>query len=285
MKTLTAGLAAHVALETTTMASCWKVTRATDGQVLGFTSHDEDLVVSGVTYTAATGYKATAIQTTAQFAVDNLDIEGVLDSAGLLDVDLAAGLWDFSTVEIFEVNWADLTQGTLKQRKGWLGEVRTGRVGFVAELRGVMQKLQQSLGRLYGSGCDADLGDARCKVVLGGSPSLYTVSGAVTSVTSNRVFADSSRTEANGWFDQGKITWTSGENDDLSMEVKSYLLAGGAISLVLPMGYTVTIGDAYTMTAGCDKTFATCVSKFGNSVNFRGFPSVPGVKRLISGGM
>ena len=47
MKTVSAGLEAHLALEATTLATCWKVTR-TDGTVYGFTSHDKDLVVSGV---------------------------------------------------------------------------------------------------------------------------------------------------------------------------------------------------------------------------------------------
>ena len=30
------------------------------------------------------------------------------------------------------------------------------------------------------------------------------------------------------------------------------------------------------MTAGCDKSFATCKAKFDNAVNFRGFPHLPG---------
>jgi hypothetical protein len=35
-------------------------------------------------------------------------------------------------------------------------------------------------------------------------------------------------------------------------------------------------GDAFTVTAGCDKHFATCQAKFANAVNFRGFPHMPG---------
>jgi uncharacterized phage protein (TIGR02218 family) len=37
----------------------------------------------------------------------------------------------------------------------------------------------------------------------------------------------------------------------------------------------VEAGDAFTITAGCDKHFKTCKAKFDNSVNFRGFPHVP----------
>jgi uncharacterized phage protein (TIGR02218 family) len=35
-------------------------------------------------------------------------------------------------------------------------------------------------------------------------------------------------------------------------------------------------GDTFTVTAGCDKHFDTCVAKFNNAVNFRGFPHIPG---------
>ena len=35
-------------------------------------------------------------------------------------------------------------------------------------------------------------------------------------------------------------------------------------------------GDAFIVTAGCDKLFATCRDRFANVVNFRGFPHIPG---------
>ena len=35
-------------------------------------------------------------------------------------------------------------------------------------------------------------------------------------------------------------------------------------------------GDTFVVTAGCDKRFETCTSKFANALNFRGFPHLPG---------
>lgn len=281
MKTITAGLLAHYQGEATMIATCWKVTRI-DGTVFGFTDHDANLTVSGVTYAASTGYSRTAIQTSAQLNVDNMDVEGILDAASITETDLAAGLWDYAAIEVFEVNWADLTLGTLKQRKGTLGEVRSGRIRFSAELRGMMQRMQQAIGRMYGPACDVDLGSARCGIVLAS----FTVTGSITGVTGNRVFADSGRAEADGYFDGGKITFTSGANNGRSVEVKSYLLAGGAIALQVPAPYTVAIGNTYSMSAGCDKTFgATGCGKFNNKVNFQGFPHLPGRDRLVNGGL
>lgn len=165
-KTISAALDAHLALEVTTLATCWKVTRR-DGVAYHFTDHDRDLTIEGDTYAAATGYTRTAVANNASLAVDNLDVEGILDSAAITEPDLRAGRFDHAEIKMFVVNWADLSQGKLMLRKGWLGEVRIIRSGtFVAELRGLTQALQQRLGELYAPECRADLGDARCKVPL-----------------------------------------------------------------------------------------------------------------------
>ncbi len=64
------------------------------------------------------------------------------------------------------------------------------------------------------------------------------------------------------------------------MEVKEF--ANSMITLVLPMGSSVQVGDTFTIVAGCDKSRETCASKFNNILNFRGFPDVPGVDKLLS---
>lgn len=85
-----------------------------------------------------------------------------------------------------------------------------------------------------------------------------------------------------GYFDNGVITFTSGLNDGLSMEVQSY--APGQIILELPMPNQCVIGDMYEMHAGCDYSFATCRDRFNNVLNFRGEPYVPGVDKLVQVG-
>lgn len=286
MKSITAALDAHLAKTSTTLATCWKVTR-TDGEIFSFTDHDRDLVLSGLTYSASAGYTRTAIQSSADLSVDNLDLEGGLSSDSITEADIHAGLWDFATIEIFMVNWADLTQGTLKQRKGTLGQVRTGRNHFVAELRGLMQQLQQNVGRVYAVACDADVGDDRCTVNL--IP--LTITSTVTAVTSQRVFSDSARTESSGYFDRGKVTFTSGLNAGLQMDVKLHTPnagsppAGAVIELQLPMPYVIAPGDGYTMSPGCLKTPNVCKVKFNNYVNYRGFEFVPGMDQIGSGGL
>ena len=274
MKSLSAALKTHLAQEVTTLATCWKVTRR-DGTVLGFTDHDNDLVYAGVTYLASSGFTPTAVESSSQLNVDNLDMEGLLDAEAIDEADLLAGKYDFAEVEIFLVNYADLAQGTMTLRTGWLGEVRLRGSQFVAELRGLSQQLATKIGEHYTPACRADFGDARCKVNL----TSYRVSGTASEAGTQLQFTDYARSEAAGYFAAGKVTFTSGQNAGLSMEVKEF--NGGQFTLMLPMPYAIANGDAYEATAGCDKTFQTCTGTFNNAVNFRGEPHVPGTDKIL----
>jgi uncharacterized phage protein (TIGR02218 family) len=54
------------------------------------------------------------------------------------------------------------------------------------------------------------------------------------------------------------------------------------IGISLPMGAPVAAGDQFNATAGCDRSFATCKDRFGNAMNFGGFPHMPGTDFAIS---
>lgn len=274
MKSISEGLNAHLAQEVTSLATCWKVTRR-DSVVMGFTDHDVDVLYDGVTYAASSGFTPTAVAASAALNVDNLDVEGLLSADAVTEEDLIAGRYDHAEVEVFVVNYADLTQGKMVLRTGWLGEVTVRGGQFVAELRGLSQKLAARIGSSYTPACRARFGDARCGV----SMAAYTHTGSVVEAVSRQVFEDSSRAEAAGYFDGGLVTFSSGANAGLSMEVKEF--SGGRFTLALPMPGDVAPGDGYEAVAGCDKSFATCVARFGNAVNFRGEPHVPGTDRLL----
>jgi len=276
MKGTSTALKAHMAGDTTTICFMWKVTRQ-DGTIFTFTEHDQDVSYLGRTYLAATGFTASNITTSDLLNVDNLEVDSVLNSATITDADLLAGLWDYAGIEIFRVNYMDLSMGIEWMRKGTIGEVSTGRISFIAELRGLMQAYQQSIGRVINAQCDADLGDARCKIAL----AAYTFTGTVTSLIDGTVaFADTGQTKADYYFNGGLLTWTGGLNKTYKKEVKNYLV--GNFALVEPMPNLVQVGDTYSVYAGCNKIDTTCAAKFNNIVNFRGFNSVPGQDRLLS---
>lgn len=166
MKTISAELQSHLDGDVTSLATCWTIIRP-DGTTFYFTDHDRDLLVSGNVHKASSGYDRSAIANDASMAVDNLDIVGLLDDESITVQDLRNGLFDYSRVYVFMVNWMDLSMGVLKLRAGRLGEVVITHGGtFTAELRGMSQNLSQKIGELYTVSCRADLGDTRCGVVL-----------------------------------------------------------------------------------------------------------------------
>jgi uncharacterized phage protein (TIGR02218 family) len=271
MRTLPSGMQAHLDAGATTLCYCWKVTRV-GASPLGFTDHDRPLTFDGVTYEAASGFEATAIEQALGLAVPNQDIAGALSSAAITENDLAGGRYDGASVEIWRVNWADVSQ-RLMIAKGEIGEVRRDALSFTAELRGLAHRLDAPQGRNYQFACDADLGDARCKVNL--TSGTVRGTGAVTAAPNRRQFTASGLTSfADGWFAGGRLAWTSGANTGLSQTVKAH--AAGALDLWEAMPFAVAIGDAFAVTAGCDKRFDTCKTKFANALNFRGNPLMPG---------
>lgn len=275
MRSISSGLATHLEGEVTTLATCWKLTRR-DGEVMGFTSADRTISFESVTYLAASGFVPSPVEASAGLAVNNLDLEGILDSEAITAEDVLAGKYDFAEVEIFLLNYENTAQGSLSLSVGWLGEVTLEGGKFVAEVRGLSQKLStHAVGGLYAPACRAQLGDSRCKVDL----EAFTFTGSVTSVTSRQVFADSSRNENSGYFTLGVVTFTSGANNGQSMEVKAY--ESGTFTLALPVAFMLETGDGYSVTAGCDKSFTACIGKFENAVNFRGEPHVPGWDRML----
>jgi uncharacterized phage protein (TIGR02218 family) len=268
---------AHAALGSTTIATCWKAT-LTNGTVVAATSHDRDIVFDGRTYLATAAYTPSDVESGTNLAPDNLELEGFLASPAITDADIHSGIWDFAAVEIFQVNYRDLTMGRDRVREGTLGEVKGGRAVFRAELRGLTQAYSRRIVRLIKKECDADLGDTRCKVTLAS----FTVTGTIDTVTSNRQFTDAARTEATDWFTAGKITFTSGLNTGLSMEVKEST-AAGVINLHELMPFDIAVGDTYSMYAGCAKRKTEdCIGKFNNGVNHRGFDFLPG-NRVYAG--
>lgn len=274
MKPTTPALAAHLAGEVTTLATCWRLERA-DGWVRGFTDHDRELVVDGLTYVASTGFLPSAIKTASDLSVDNLDVDGFLDDAALRAEDLVAGLFDGARIEVFIVNWADLGQGRLLLRKGFLGEIKRADQRFSAEIRGLSNRLQQTAGKLYSRLCRVDLGSSECGVALGPRTDTYAVTQVMGADTVRIVTA-----RATGFFTFGKATFTTGANAGAVNEV--LLHDGQTIRLFVPMPRPIVVGDQIVLVAGCDKTPETCNAKFANILNFRGEPHIPGNDKVFS---
>lgn len=279
MRTIPSALQARLDSGVTTLARCWLITRA-DGVTQGFTEHDADIVLDDVTCRSDSGLTCSEVTQRLGLAVDGSELSGALADDTLNEDDLAAGRYDGAQVELWMVDWGE-PELSLLLAKGTLGEVRREGGAFTAEVRGLAQQLAAPTGRLYTATCSADLGDARCGVDL--DDPAFRGSGTVAApITTSRFSADGLGAFDDGWFTAGKLTFTSGANAGLSVEVKRHNKDSAVtIELWQAMPQPIEAGDAFTVTAGCDKRFATCHERFANAVNFRGFPHIPGNDFLV----
>jgi uncharacterized phage protein (TIGR02218 family) len=281
MRDIPSALQARLDSGVTTLCHCWKLTRR-DNVVQGFTDHDDDLVIDGVTYRAGTGFISSEATSRFDLSVDGAEIAGALSDDALLDSDLAAGRYDAASVETWLVDWSDVSLRVLTARST-LGEVKREGQAFSAELRGLADSLSQDSGRLFTARCSADLGDAHCRfdLVAAGLQG----EGIVTSIEStSTIVADGLDEFDEGVFTGGRLTCTSGANAGLSVEIKEHRVASGhaRLSLWQAMPEPIASGDTFTVAAGCDKRFVTCRARFNNVINFRGFPQIPGNDFVIA---
>jgi uncharacterized phage protein (TIGR02218 family) len=278
MRNIPADMAARIASGATRFATIWRIARR-DGEIFGFTDHDRTLDIDGVAYEPASGFAPGVIEKALGLAVDSAGAAGALSSEAIEAEELAKGLWDGARVDIWRVDWSE---PALKAHlfAGRIGEVRRGALAFEAELRGLQAPLNTPVGRVYSRFCDADLGDARCGVAL--STSAYRGLGEVTEIIDARSFRASGLGPfADGWFSDGRIVWDLGGQSEVSVHRQS--AAGATIELIDAAGPELEPGAAFQIFAGCDKRIATCRTKFANSVNFRGFPHMPGNDALQAG--
>lgn len=157
-------LAARIESGAATLCHAWILTRA-DGVVMGFTDHDRDLDLDGVTCRAASGWTAGAAEGEVGGACGTLVAAGGLNDESLRGEDIEAGLYDAAELTLWRVDWR---RPDLKVR---LQEARFSRIRwegdrFTVELEGPLAALDRVVGRTCGRDCDAILGDERCRVDL-----------------------------------------------------------------------------------------------------------------------
>lgn len=255
----------------TTLCHVWRIVRR-DGAAFAFTDHDRRLAFDDLTAEPMTGVSPGAVEKSLGLGVDTASLSGALNSEAITEGDLSRGLWDGARVDLFRVDWSDVSL-RVHLFAGRIGEVRRGVSAFEAELRGLQAGLNVPVGRVFSRFCDADLGDARCgKDVTGAA---FRGEGVVTEVLGPAAFrADGLEAYVEGWFTRGKLVWAGGGESEVAAH---RLQAGDAvIELLEAPGDVLETGAAFAVTAGCDKRLETCRVKFANTLNFRGFPHMPG---------
>jgi uncharacterized phage protein (TIGR02218 family) len=260
----------------TTLCRCWKIERR-DGRIFGFTDHDEDLSFDGLTFLASSGLDANALQSSTGLSVDNCQAQGALSSDAISEDDIRAGRFDRASIVHWLVDW-QRTDLRLPLFRGVLGEIRRSDGRFEVELRGPTEDMNVPVGRSILRTCDRALGDERCRFDVGREG--FTAEVAVTATGEGSTLTCSGLTDyARNWFAEGRVTWLSGRNEGTTRSIRADRRnADGTRELDLwhEPPWPFSEGDRVRVVAGCDKRAETCRAKFGNFLNFRGFPHLPG---------
>ena len=268
------GLEAHLAQEVTTLCRAWAIVR-TDGKTFGFTDHDQTLAFEGITFKADTGLSAVALAQSTGLSVDNTEAIGALNDAAVREDEIEAGRFDDADVRSWLVNWSNPEERQL-QFRGTIGEIRRAGGAFQAELRGLTEALNRPLGRVYQKPCTAVLGDAAC----GFDPNApgFSIELPIATVTDRRTFEwPTLEGFEPDWFSRGRLEVLDGPGAGLWGLIKFDKIEQlRRVELWEPLRAEVQSGDLVKLVAGCDRRFETCMAKFGNTLNYQGFPDIPG---------
>ena len=249
-----------------TRALFWRIERR-DGVALGLTSHDRDIALGDLVLRAAPGLRPAAVRMTSGISGDDAQIDGALSHDAIGAQDLAAGRFDGASVTH---GWIDWQTGELCALfSGTIGEVEQHALGFSARVQSPKGALDFDPVPRTSPGCRARFCGSGCNL----SPTRFTHQAAASAIdpAANGVaFAvpDPER------FVFGTVRWLDGAATGLRHTV---LAADNGILILdgtIPAG--VGPGTRAELREGCDRTIATCSSRFDNAVNFRGEPFLPG---------
>ena len=263
-----------------------------NGTVLRYTSADIDIKVGSNIFTSRDlKFERSKIKWSNGIQVDEMDITLYGDASNLIlgqpFVALtAAGGLDGATLQFdqaFMSDWSaasgDLTNYILSsQFVGRVSDVECSRNQVKVKIKSLLEFLNIQMPRnVYIPPCIHTLYDSGCAL----NKASFSASATVTAATASTITV-STAAQADGYFDNGFLTWLTGGNAGTNTTVKSWL--GSPVNQVTfgrPLLTMPTIGDTLTLYAGCDKLQSTCQNKFSNLVHFRGFPYIPAAELSV----
>lgn len=257
-----------------------------DGNILRYTSYDQDLTVVGTgTYLSGPPYlERNEIKWTTGLDDSTLELTiKTLNTGGnyyKIFEALINGVFDDAHVTVDRAIMqfpGDTGPGVVRLFTGNVGDIlEVSRTQAKLQLNSKIHKLNTVISRnvyqphcrwnLYGPGCGVSKAD-------------YTFYDTIQANSNKTQIVSSFTTISDDYFDQGHIVFTSGDNIGLSRSIKifKYIASFNAYVFVLykALPYTPLYGQTYYAIPGCDKLLYTCDNKYNNKQNFGGQPFIP----------
>jgi uncharacterized phage protein (TIGR02218 family) len=246
----------------------------TDGVALGLTSHDRTLIVNGLTHAPHPGLSVSTIRHSGTLEPGGLDISGGLSSAAISDADLAAGRWNGAQLTLSRVDWSDPDSATTLLFSGHFGAVQMADGRYNVEVMEARPVLAAAARIPFASpGCRARFCDAAC----GLNAARFTAAALVTAMDGAAVTLNLPPARLPD-FVGGRLRWLEGDMRGLWSDVAA--VESGGLVLASPPTLPINAPTRVQLIEGCDHRLSTCAMRFGNAVNFRGEPHLPGMDLL-----
>ena len=277
MKRLSKILQSIIESQSTDLVTCVRL-GGRGGNILRMTDSDFDLNFENSLYRSDITFTRSAVTQTATLEGGDTEINGIVSDETIAH-QFRTGVYDEARAEVFLVSAGNPFAGEVRLVTGLTGSVKIDTTGrFEMEVKDIKRALTANIEDVYQPECRADLSDSLCTVDLAD----YTSNGSVSAVTEDRAFTAFSafgimEMRAIGddsWFAYGVLTWLTGNNAGVRVEVRSGSSTAFVLAYSLPAA--IEVGDTFSVYAGCDKRIETCRAKFSNVINFQGEPDMPG---------
>jgi uncharacterized phage protein (TIGR02218 family) len=234
------------------------------------TNHDVDKVVGPDTFLKTPGFNLSRYTLKNGGEAATIDFEIPLSDDGpILIDDVRRGAWRGATIII----WIGHT--VTPSNREIIAEGFVGQTNFTDRLQGRMElvTLADALKDVVLLSIQPACPFRFCGRLCGAVEATWTRIGDVVSVTSRRKFTATVTSPGALDFTQGKVTFTSGDNDGAEGWVRQWTSGSWLFEMVTDFPFDIVAGDDFTILAGCKKNRADCVG-YDNIDRYGGFDFV-----------
>lgn len=249
-----------------------------DGEILRIAEADESITVSAQTFAPLPGATISAVKHIIGGEAPSMEIRFAHSEGGTIDTaELNNGFWDGASVVVYLVNRASLTTLGDPLFTGIIDTVSLDPIGSGGsfDIRGLTASAESYI-QTFQPMCRTDLFSSLCQLV----ETDWDHTGTVDTIIDrfNFTVAGLAAPPADGWFNQGTFVTASGFKGVVANWSQGTL----TITMYQPQCMTrLTEGEGITLYPGCDKTGATCRTKFSNKINFQAEDHFLGVNSIV----
>lgn len=290
MKITSVAFKSRLGDEASNIALCVRIVRR-DGTQFGFSTWDQEFDFEFVNNTDAHGaityyphgaFSPSDSSSSSTLSVDNMEIAGVLSSESLSSSELSIGLFEEAEVTFFRLDPENLSEGEMIDKRGYIGQITLTEDTYKAELLSVAAFYKRNVGTISSPTCTVKrFCNEQCKLVEGDFTFAATVYGTVLPRDTVLDLTITGTLPANDKWTNGlvRVTYLGNSFEREIREVVNSVSGRKTITLKEPFGFALT-GLTGSIIQGCDRAIASCIA-FGNAINFRGMPHLPGSTQLV----